>query len=290
MGGVTYTVNANGNLTARGSDSFGYDQANRLTSASVGATSATYAYDGDGTRVSTTVGSATTHNVYDIAAGLPLLLDDGTRKYVYGLGLAYSVDTSGTMQVYHADGLGSARAITDTASPTPQVAQTYQGDEFGIPTVTQGTSGQPFQYAGEPRDAETGLVYLRARMYDPSIARLLQADPRSLLRCSESLGRPISFHRFLYADDNPINRIDPSGTVSRIKTAESRTSVGCGLQFVPGPILGKPVLMVVCSTDDARGHRRAPEEPCTAECAAERERCKADARSVGIATRGWPGD
>jgi len=51
---------------------------------------------------------------------------------------------------------GEVRPITGTTGPTPHVVQTYQSDGFGIPTVTEGTSSQPFQCAGEPRDAEMG--------------------------------------------------------------------------------------------------------------------------------------
>jgi YD repeat-containing protein len=121
-GSTNYTVNAAGNLTARGSDSFGYDQANRLTSATVGGTTTIYTYDGDGKRVSSTVGGTTTNCVY-LAAACPVLVDDGSRKYVYGLGPAYSVDkTSAAVQVFHTDGLGSVGAVTDT---TGGVTQTY---------------------------------------------------------------------------------------------------------------------------------------------------------------------
>ena len=88
-------MDANGNLVARGSDTFGYDQSNRLKSASVSGTNSTYVYDGDGKRTSRTVGSTQTSYVYDVNASLPNLLDDGTRKYVWGLGLAFAVDTSG---------------------------------------------------------------------------------------------------------------------------------------------------------------------------------------------------
>jgi hypothetical protein len=36
---------------------------------------------------------------------LPVVLDDGTRKYVYGLGLAYTVDANGgAVQVSHTKG------------------------------------------------------------------------------------------------------------------------------------------------------------------------------------------
>jgi hypothetical protein len=105
--------------------------------------------------------------VYDVAAGRALLLEDGTRKYVWGAhGLAYAVEGtgSGTPTVYHADGLGSVRALTDAAGA---VLHTYETDEFGVPTLTQGASGQPFRFSGEQRDPETGFVYLRAAYTTP---------------------------------------------------------------------------------------------------------------------------
>ncbi len=43
------------------------------------------------------MGSSTTSYVYDVNASLPNVLADGTFKYVYGLGLAYAVDSSGNV-------------------------------------------------------------------------------------------------------------------------------------------------------------------------------------------------
>ncbi|MCC6627279.1 MAG: hypothetical protein IT340_07740 [Chloroflexi bacterium] len=131
---TTYTMNANGNLTARGNDDFTYDQANRLKTAVVGGVSSSAAYDGDGKRVSQTVAGITSRYVYDVGGGLPVLLDDGTRKYVWGLGLAYAVSGS-SVEVYHTDGLGSVRALTDGAGA---LVQTQATDEFGAPTATVG--------------------------------------------------------------------------------------------------------------------------------------------------------
>jgi RHS repeat-associated protein len=63
-----FTVDAAGNLTARGSDTFGFDAANRLTSATVAGTTTTTTYDGDGIRVGEQTGSATaTSFVNDVA-------------------------------------------------------------------------------------------------------------------------------------------------------------------------------------------------------------------------------
>lgn|GEM_PF-6400857 len=93
-------------------------------------------------------------------------------KYVYGLGLAYAVDGSGRLQVYHTDGLGLVRAITDGPG---NVLATYKTDAFGVPLKTTGNSSQPLRFTGQQLDAESGLYDLRARMYDPAIARFMQA-------------------------------------------------------------------------------------------------------------------
>jgi RHS repeat-associated protein len=145
--------------------------------------------------------------VYDVNTSLPVVLDDGTRKYVYGLGLAYAV-SGAALEVYHTDGLGSVRAITDGTTPAPLVVQTYATDEFGIPDAagTQGSTAQPFQYTGEPRDAETGFVHLRARLYDPQVGRFLQRDP-----FAGSREIPRTLNRYAYVGGNPVSRIDPSG-------------------------------------------------------------------------------
>jgi RHS repeat-associated protein len=204
-GSTSYTLNANGNLVGRGSDTFTYDQANRLKTATIGGASSTYAYDGDGKRASKTVGGMTTGFVYDINQSLPVVLDDGARKYVWGLGLAYAVNGS-SIEVYHTDGLGSVRAITDAAG---SVTQTYRTDEFGVPLQTQGTSTNPFQYTGEQRDGESGFVYLRARMYDPQIGRFTQRDP-----WAGKVEMPSSLQRFAYVGNNPTTWTDPSGLVT----------------------------------------------------------------------------
>ena len=87
-----HTMNANGNTIARGADAFAYDQGNRLTGATISGATSTYTYDGDGKRASRTpAGGPTTNYVYDVNRSLPVVLEDGVRKYVWGLGLAYSL-------------------------------------------------------------------------------------------------------------------------------------------------------------------------------------------------------
>ncbi|MBI2756991.1 MAG: hypothetical protein HYX52_09815 [Chloroflexi bacterium] len=68
VGTTPYTVDAVGNVTARGLDTFGYDQANRLTSATINGSTSTYAYDGDGLRSSSTVGGTTSTSLPRLTA------------------------------------------------------------------------------------------------------------------------------------------------------------------------------------------------------------------------------
>jgi RHS repeat-associated protein len=206
-GATAYTVNANGNLTTRGADTFTYDQANRLKTAVISGTTTTYVYDGDGKVIRKTVGVTTTNYLYDVATDLPVLLSDGARKYVYGIGLAYTVDSANAVSVYHTDGLGSVRALT---SITGTLVQTYQTDAFGVPTRTQGPSAQPFRFTGEQLLPETDFVNLRARQYDPATGRFLSRDPFAGFVID-----PQSLNRYAYAGNNPVNNVDPSGFAYR---------------------------------------------------------------------------
>ncbi|MFN0070901.1 MAG: RHS repeat domain-containing protein, partial [Chloroflexota bacterium] len=203
VGGTTYTNDANGNRTGRGADTFTYDLANRLTQAAIsGGSTTNYAYDGDGKRMCSSTPCTTPEYVYDVNRGLPVILQDGTKQYIWGQGLAYTV-SGPSIAVHHNDGLGSTRAVTTAAG---QVESSYLTDDFGVSKLIRGTNPARMQYTGEPRDSETGFVYLRARMYDPTVGRFLQRDGVAGLRA-----RPQSLHRFAYVENTPTTLVDPSG-------------------------------------------------------------------------------
>ena len=184
-------------MTTAGSNTFGFDQANRVYTATVSSLVSSYRYDGDGKRVSRTVGANPPVNyVYDTNGSLPMVLTDGSLTYVYGLGLAYTVDITGTLQVMHTDGLGSVRAITDSSG---NLIQTFQTDEFGNPALVQGTNTEPFRYTGQQNDVETGFYDLRARYYAPGIGRFVSRD-----RVFGNLGNPASLNRYSYATNDPM--------------------------------------------------------------------------------------
>ncbi|MDR2722132.1 MAG: RHS repeat-associated core domain-containing protein [Cellulomonadaceae bacterium] len=81
---------------------------------------------------------------------------------------------------------------------------------WGTPTVSVGESAAPqYGFTGEEQNPTTGLTFLRARYYNPTVGRFTQPD---ILR--GSLSTPGSLNRYAYALGDPVNRSDPSGMFS----------------------------------------------------------------------------
>jgi len=197
---INYTWDDNGDLPARGSDSFSWDYEDRMVSATVNSVTTAFAYRGDGLRDSRSVsGGASTTFTWDIAGGLPVVLDDG-NQYVYGAGLT-AQKQSGSWYYYLADGLGSTMAVVN-ASGVVQDSYTY--DVYGTPTKT-GSLANEFDFAGQQTD-RTGLQYLRARYYDPASGTFLSRDPLAAETWWLS-------GNFTYASCDPAANADPTGLI-----------------------------------------------------------------------------
>ena len=203
----SYGFNNNGDRTgwtdsvAHTSATFGYDQANRMTTYGSGAASASYGYDGAGLRMSRTVGGVAAQFTWDEAQGLPLLLQEGSTRYIDGPnGLPVEqVDSIGNVRYYLHDQLGSVKGLLD---PSGTLTDSYSYDALGARTAVTGSlADTPFGYAGQYTDAETGFQYLRARYYDPATGQFLSRDPLAL---------PTG-HPYAYAAGDPTDLSDPSG-------------------------------------------------------------------------------
>jgi RHS repeat-associated protein len=121
------------------------------------------------------------------------------------------------------------RAVTDSAG---SVVQAFASDEFGVPSLTQGTSPEPMRFTGQQRDGESGLYDLRARYYLPGLGRFISRD--SLVGSSAN---PLSLNRFSYVLNNPISLTDPSGLASSAPndlTLGSTSGVSLALQHAYG--------------------------------------------------------
>jgi RHS repeat-associated protein len=146
------------------------------------------------------VGGVTEGFVWNLAKGLPAIIQDGSTKYVTGPGglPLEQVSSGGTVLYYYQDQLGSTRGLLD-ASGT--IVATYTYDAYGNLKRSTGSVSNPFQYAGQYTDSESGLQYLRARYYDPSTQQFLTVDP-----LVGATGQPYS-----YAGGDALNAMDPTG-------------------------------------------------------------------------------
>ena len=112
-----------------------------------------------------------------------------------------------------ADRLGTTALVTSRADGNPVtrhwfdpwgVQRTQCGGtscgSLGVATVASG-------YTGQAHDNASGLVYLRARYYDPRSKRFLTPDDRVTGNGLTAQG----FNRFSYVQNNPSRYIDPTG-------------------------------------------------------------------------------
>ncbi|WP_426212627.1 RHS repeat-associated core domain-containing protein, partial [Massilia sp. TWP1-3-3] len=104
------------------------------------------------------------------------------------------------VEYIHTDALGSPVARTDQngAVFTRTRYEPYGGTAAGTaPTIG---------FTGHVNDAETGLVYMQQRYYDPVAGRFLSIDP---VVTDGNTGS--SFNRYAYANNSPYKYVDPDG-------------------------------------------------------------------------------
>lgn len=122
--------------------------------------------------------------------------------YVWGDdGLVCRVDpTTNELFYYHFDMRGSVICITDSSGNKVKL---YKYDEFG--TIYKDTGSiswnNPYRYIGKfgVEFDSKDLYRMKARYYKPSIGRFVSEDPKW------------NTNLFPYADNDPINNIDPDG-------------------------------------------------------------------------------
>ncbi|MBE9118291.1 RHS repeat-associated core domain-containing protein [Lusitaniella coriacea LEGE 07157] len=221
---IEYKYDKNGNLTERKENdvvtaTYVWDDQNRMVQAQTDAGTVTYKYDDDNIRVSETVGGTTKSYVLDKNRPYAQVLaeyEDGNldASYTYGLDLIEQ-ERDGNESYYSVDGLGSTRGLTDENGT---VTDTYTYDAYGEGVSEVGDTENDYRFAGEQFDGTLGQYYLRQRYYDPSSGRFTRRDTYE----GNNLD-PVSLHKYIYANADPVNGIDPSGfaTLAEINASSS---------------------------------------------------------------------
>ncbi|WP_027706786.1 RHS repeat-associated core domain-containing protein [Zooshikella ganghwensis] len=208
---VSYQYDANGNQIQKQkagvTTDFVYDIRDHLRQVMQGGSSVgQFLYDTRGLRVEKLGNRGVERYTYDDQSVLAQLdsSNNPIAHYDYGPGrlMALTHRDEGTA-FYHFDALGSIVNLTTTTGAV-QTRTLY--DAWGHHRLQEGDSWNRFGFTGHEEDPETGLVYAKARFYDPDVGRFLSMDA-----WEGDLTLAPSLHKYLYAYGNPLVWVDPDG-------------------------------------------------------------------------------
>lgn len=218
---TTYTHDLAGNVLTKsgplGLVEYTYNDAGRLSEVRSGGDLVEYEYDADGLLVHKTwtpaVGDPTRWRyVWDTSQAIPQTIEELSATgsgdysvaatYVFGDGLV-SETRNGTTHYAIQDGSGDTRALADTGGA---ITDTFAYDAWGSVIRRTGSTPATHLYRGERLDPNLGFYYLRARWMDPTVGRFNQMDTYP---GKDRL--PASLHKYLYANADPVNLVDPTG-------------------------------------------------------------------------------
>ncbi|MFJ6348762.1 polymorphic toxin-type HINT domain-containing protein [Streptomyces sp. NPDC092046] len=203
-------------------DLYTYDPAGNTKTRKVGdADLETFDWDDEGRLKSTTKVTDTTEYLYDTAGARLVRRDStGTTLYLPGgnelhrdkndkvTGTRYYGDYAmlkgGKLSFLLADQNGTS--TTQIAHDAPQAVTRRKTTIFGGPRGTQPTDWLGDKgFVGGTNDADTSLVHIGAREYDPTVARFISVDPLLELDKLQTLSG------YSYAANNPVAFSDPTG-------------------------------------------------------------------------------
>lgn len=114
----------------------------------------------------------------------------------------------------------------------------YDYDAYGNLTRKVGDADNNYLFAGEQFEEAVDGYYNRARYYDPNTGRFASVDPFAGYN-----NQPITLHDYLYARNNPVIYIDPSGELAFIAyittlqfslNGEYNRQLGSGIGLIVG--------------------------------------------------------
>ncbi|MFJ4714027.1 RHS repeat-associated core domain-containing protein [Streptomyces sp. NPDC088785] len=192
-----------GNETAGASDvartAETYTDFSQLSSITTGGTARAGQYASTDSSERVKLGETVFHNgPVGLSASTTAGLDTGFIRSPQGT--LNSMTRSGKSYYYLTDALGSTVALAD-GSGAKVASYRYSPRGVTTPTENAGVS-QPYRFAGSYQDP-TDMYHMGARYYDTRTGRFTQTDPSGQEK-----------NPYLYAEGDPVNRIDPQGLLS----------------------------------------------------------------------------
>ena len=208
-GSTTYTYDANGSMTARGTQTIKYDPEQRPILVQDGSNYSRAAYDGDGVRRKRDDSNGTVHYLggYERKLGSGANTSDTVTKYysasLGALSRPVAFRRGGTLHWVGADHLGGTIRVLDS-SFTALDGMRYK--PYGEDRDAGNALATDRKFTGQTEDAAAGLYWYASRAYDAAIGRFVSPD--SIVPAP---GNPQSLNRYSYVYNNPLKYTDPSG-------------------------------------------------------------------------------
>ena len=163
-----------------------------------------YTYDAANQRLRKTENGDST---YYVTNGLEVLAeydenDNLQAEHIYGLGRILAKFEPGVGHTFfYSDHLGSTRLVGGSSESSDDMRRDFY--PYGEELTAAGNDDTPYTFTGKELDSATGLHYIVARYYDPTIGRWYVPDALS--------GRFLHLSPYVYADNNPVLFFDPNG-------------------------------------------------------------------------------
>ncbi len=138
-----------------------------------------------------------------------------SEEYIFmgGARIAMLTLSSGAVNYYVADHLGSSRIVTNASGTVLDDSDFYP---FGGERPYLSSSGNNYKFTGKERDAESGLDDFDARFYSSSLGRFVSPDSSGY----SSLANAQSWNLYAYTLNNPIKYVDPTGHTVELSCAD----------------------------------------------------------------------